>query len=388
MVSQCKICGQDNCKIHTFFVGKTTSITKFAGSSPPEIFVGRWNYPNVFTGVLSPEKYGDTQIMSSPELWHKNKVPISEIMSFRNQLIYGRTQNNIKKLVGKFVSVFHEIAMTHKSVAAEFNLKKPIRRNLEKESLAPLIPRAAQIQSLSLQENAKIKPKVDYLVNDTDVEAANAINELNKSKIQTSNIIKILSAGLLGLKKNRKLVPTRWSITAVDDTLSKEKLKSIRYFPEINEIQVFHADYIGLHFEFLLLPDKYSFEMIETSWLKKLNFWHDYESFFPRKRYAEDVAGAYYCTRLALTEYLEKIKRQSQCLAILEERPQHYASCGVGVHRQTAREAFSKKPEAFQTVKEAMQKIQSRLHLPIENFTQRSWLLKNYGKQKRIQDFM
>ena len=387
MPSQCKICGKENCTEHYLPLGKI-KINKFSGSSPPEIFVGKWNYPNVFTGILSPENYGNTQIMSSPELWHENKLSISEIIKFRNQLIYGRTQSNIKKLQTKFLSVLHEVAMTHKSIAAEFKLKKPISRNPEKEDRVAIIPKAAQVEQVRLQENTKIKRKVDYLVNDTDVKSAIAVQELDKSKIPTSNIIKIFSAGLLGIKKNRKLVPTRWSITTVDSTLSENKLKSIRYYNTISEIQLFYADYIGLHFEFLLLPEKYSFEMIETNWSSGLKFWHDYETFFPRKKYAKSVAGAYYCTRLALTEYFEKIKKQGQCLAILEERPQYYASCGVGVHRQTAREAFSEKPEAFQTITEALNKMQSRLKLPIENYIQRSWLLKNYGKQKRITDFI
>ena len=35
----------------------------------------------------------------------------------------------------------------------------------------------------------------------------------------------------------------------------------------------------------------------------------DYEGFNGRKEYADDVTGAYYANRLALVEYLEKIKR-------------------------------------------------------------------------------
>jgi DNA repair protein NreA len=386
--NQCKICSSLDCKEHQFTIGKTISIEKFSGSTPPEIFVGKWNYPNVYTGILSPQEYGNNQIMSSPELWHKNKLPISKIMSFRNQLIYGRTQSYIKRLETKFLSVVKEIAMTHKSTATEFKLKKPIKPNKETETRSAIIPKAAQVDKIRLEENTKIKKKVDYLVNDTEVKSAIAIQELSKSKIETSSIIKILSAGLLGLKKNRRLVPTRWSITAVDDTLSKENLKSIRYFPTINEVQLFHAEYVGNHYEFLLLPDKYSFEVIEASWTNGLKFWQDYETFFPRKKYADNVTGGYYAVRLPLTEHLIRIKRQAQCLVMRESRPEYYAPLGVGILRQIAREAFTKKPEKFSSVSEALAKAQTRLQLPMNNFTSRSWLLENYGKQKRIMEFL
>ena len=60
----CKICGEENCKKHSILIGKPVKIEQFAGSSPPEIFVGKWNYPNVYVGILSPEEYGNNEIMS------------------------------------------------------------------------------------------------------------------------------------------------------------------------------------------------------------------------------------------------------------------------------------------------------------------------------------
>ncbi len=155
----CKICGEPNCKKHSILLGKPIPIKEFSGSTPPEIFVGRWNYPNVYTGILAPQEHGDTQILSSSEKWHKQKLPIHAILKLRNQLIYGRTQNNIKKAVlkTKFLSTMQEIAMTHKSTGAEFKLKKPISKHDEKETRVPLISNAAQVESVRLEENAPVK---------------------------------------------------------------------------------------------------------------------------------------------------------------------------------------------------------------------------------------
>lgn len=389
MSNFCKTCGEQDCKKHSILLGKAVKIDQFSGSSPPEVFVGRWNYPDIYTGILAPQERGNTQIMSSPEEWHKNKLPIHEIMKLRNQLIYGRTQSNIKKLRTKFLSTMSEIAMTHKSVSTEFKLKKSITHNKERESRVPLIAHAAPVEKVRLEENAPVKKKIDYLVSDTDLKSAPAILELHKSGINSSSIIKILSAGLLGLKKNRKLVPTRWSITATDDTISKNILKKIKQNQEISEFQVFTAEYLGNHYEFLLIPESYSFEVIEmrTNYSDTKTFWQDYESFFPRKKYADNVTGAYYANRLALVEYLQKIKRQASCLVIREIRPEYYAPCGVGILRETSRAAFNSKARKFNTLKEALQNIQSRLIQPIAHYTTKSWLLNQQRQQTKLTRF-
>ncbi|MBM3233367.1 hypothetical protein FJZ18_04345 [Candidatus Pacearchaeota archaeon] len=383
----CKICGIEGCDKHVFSIGKAKEIKEFTGSSPPEIFVGRWNYPNVYTGILSPEEHGETKYLSSPEIWHEQKRTIPEILSFRNKLIYGRTQSNIHQLQNKFLSILQEVAMTHKPISTEFILKKPIRQQDEQAPNAPLIAHAAEIEKIRLQENPKIRPKVEYLVNDTDAKAVSSLIELEKANIETSTIMKILSAGLLGKKKNRKLVPTRWSITAVDDTLSKEKLKRIRLYPEISNIMLFHAEYLGNHYEFLLLPEKWSFEVIEIS-LKNMGIWTDYENFYPRKTYADSVTGAYYANRIALTEYLERIRRQALCLVFREIRPEYTDPLGVGILRQVSREAFSINPMIFNSLQEAFDDIQSRLKQPISNYINKSILLKEFGKQKRINQYL
>jgi len=383
----CKTCSQENCKKHSFLIGKPRLIDKIQGSTPPEVFIGKWNYPNVYAGILAPQEYGDTKILSSPEIWHAKKLQINEVLKLRQQLIYGRQRASVKKpQASKLLPVLHEVAMTHKSVALELSLKKPIEQHKEKDSKTPLISNAAEINYAKLEENAPVKPKIDCLVNDIHAKSSESIIELDSSGIPTSSIIKLLSVGLLGLASRRKLVPTRWSITAVDDTLSKEKLKRIRYYPEIQDYQVFHAEYIGNHYEFLLLPEKWSFEVLEIS-LASFGVWHDYESFFPRKKYAQDVTGAYYANRLALTEYLDKIKRQASCIVLRQIGTEYYAPLGVGILRQISREAFSKPALSFSTLKEALENIQSRLRVHIDNYLSKSIILQNYGKQKKLSQF-
>lgn len=360
--------------------------THFSGASPPEIFVGRFNYPNVNAGILTPEKHENTAEMSSPEIWHEKKFSIFDILSRRGQLVYGKFNLNVKKKQKKFLNLMQELSLAYKPVSTEFFLKKPPTNNIEINRYSSIIANPAPLEFAKIQENPKVKPKVDYIVSDSHVKSTVAINELYSYNTPVSQINKILSAGLLGLKSQRKLVPTRWSITAVDDIISKNLLKKIRYYNEINEILLFNSEYNGNHYEILLLPDKFSFEVIEIETINR-KVWHDYEFFHGRKNYAENVVGAYYANRLALCEYLEKIKRQATAIFFREVRPEYYAPLGVGILRETSREAFKHYPERFNTINEALQIVQTRLQSPISRFVNKSILLKEFGKQKKLNNW-
>jgi len=369
--------------------------THFSGSSPPEIFIGRVGYPFVNTGILAPQEQGETEIYSMPELWFEKQASIEQILSFRGRLIYGRFKSRIKaQNISRFSEVMKEIAISSSPVSTEIFLKKPFKKKFNLDSHIPLIGNPAPLKAIRLEENPHIEKKVEYLVEDDDAKANLAIKELYRGKIPVSSIIKVLSAGILGLKTQRRLVPTRWAITATDDTLSKFLLEKIRFYPEISEFLLFHADYLGNHYEFLLLPDKFSFEVIEAKmsgsvWnpAGSLYLAQDYENFEGRKSYADSVTGAYYANRLALCEFLDRIKRQASCLVMRECRPEYYAPCGVGILREASRHAFSKQPERFPTLQEALKKAQERMRLPVSVFHEKSWLLKEHGKQTRISQY-
>jgi len=362
--------------------------TVFSGSSPPEVFVGHYGYPNVYSGVLAPIQNGNTSKFSSPEKWFKQKLKIQQIVDYRTKLIYPRFKTNVhsSKQEISLVKPVAEIAMSGKSVSAEFTLKKPATFSLVEEKSVPIIGNPASLKKIKLEENPKIEKAVDYIISDTKLKSSEAIKNLYESNQSISNIIKILSIGLLGIKEQRKMVPTRWAITAVDDTLSKNFLDKIKYYPEINEIRVFTSEYLGNHYEIILMPDTFSFEVIEIS-LKDNGLWTDHETIFGRKSYANDVTGAYYANRLAACEYLNEIRRQAKCIFLREVRPEYSVPLGVGILREISRDAFSKYPEKFDSIESALKRIGERLRQPVTNFTQHSVLLKEHGKQKKLNDF-
>jgi hypothetical protein len=71
-----------------------------------------------------------------------------------------------------------------------------------------------------------------------------------------------------------------------------------------------------------------------------------------------------------------------------ECHPEYYAPCGVGILRECSRQAFKNKPEKFSSMREALDACQKRMKLPVSVFKEKSWLLKEFGKQARLSTWL
>jgi len=382
----------------------------FSGKSAPELFVGRIGYPYINAGILTPQDNDNISNFPSAEEWSKQNFSIANVLRLRGQLIYGKAKTHIK-INDKIKQVTQELALSSKPVSTEIFLKKKPTFQFTIDKIFQPMTNPAPIKKAILEENPHVPKKVDYLINDIDAKSVDVINELYKSNTKIDHLQKLLSIGLLGKKSARRMVPTRWSITATDDTISKEHLKKIRYFQHLNQITLYSGNFLGNYIEALLLPGPFAFEAIE-SWQQGSTYHHeeteqvkfktpkhqntktskfsiasDYENFNGRKAYAYNITGGYYAMRLPLTEYLIKTKRQASILIFREIRPEYYAPLGVGIVRETAKRTFQNNPKHFDTIQEALQNITTRIQTPIKQIKQKSWLLNNYNKQKSIFDF-
>ena len=104
----------------------------------------------------------------------------------------------------------------------------------------------------------KIDKKIDKVVND-EIKSSEGLEYLYKHNFSEYTLSKILSVGVLGLKKDKKLVPTRWSITATDDTLGKALLKQIREYKWIENYEFYFGSFMGNHYLLLFFPNVFSY---------------------------------------------------------------------------------------------------------------------------------
>ncbi|MGQ9726724.1 MAG: Nre family DNA repair protein, partial [Candidatus Bathycorpusculaceae bacterium] len=243
--------------------------------------------------------------------------------------------------------------------------------------------------------DARWDHQIEKAYNDTDLKAAEAVIELYGRGVLVTKIQRAFSVGAFGLEKNRRLVPTRWSITAVDSILSKELMEKVKTFPEISEYRVYESHYLDNIFEVLMLPAAWSYEAIEawypgTVWNpsgRNVVMYSDWESYEGRTTYAE-IGGCYYAARLAVCEQLIKEQRQATVIVLREAHPGYIMPVGVWQVRENVRNAMRQKPFTFKSLDEALKWVATRFQIPIKQWIMRSQLLRNALFQKKITDFL
>jgi hypothetical protein len=392
------LCGKTRCplmvKVNYYLKSVPLMASEdISGVSPPSVFIGRIGYPHVYAGPLVPPIHEDTSLYDLPELWFGKSI--DEIVGFRSMLVRGKHQVHVQKFneAGKIVEQTRELALAENSVGIELNLTKKPRGSLFlSDDVQPFGP-SAPIRDLHVG-NARFEHRIEKAYYDTDLRAVPAVLELYDRGVMVTKIQRAFSVGAFGIEKNRRLVPTRWSITAVDDILSKNLAKQVKTFPEINEYRVYESQYLDNIFEILMIPDMWRYESMEawypgTVWNpngKSTAIFSDYEGNNGRTTYAQ-IGGCYYSARLAVCEQLVKERRQATVVVLREARPGYIMPVGVWQVRENVRNAMRQKPFMFKTLAESLQFIGSRFEIPLRRWIMQSELLKNALFQKKITDF-
>ncbi len=392
------LCGKTRCPIMVkvnYYLKSVPLMSSedISGVSPPSVFIGRIGYPHVYAGPLVPPVNEDTSLYDLPELWFGKTI--DEIVGFRSLLIRGKHRVHVQKFeqAGKIVEQTRELALAENSVAVELNLtKKPRGFIFMDDDVQPFGP-SAPIRDLRVG-NARFDGRIEKAYYDTDLRATQAVLELYNRGVMVTKIQRAFSVGAFGLEKNRRLVPTRWSITAVDDTISKNLVEKVKTFPEINEYRIYESSYLDNIFEVLMIPGTWSYESMEawypgTVWNpngKSTVIFSDYEGNNGRTTYAQ-IGGCYYSARLAVCEQLVKERRQATVIVLREARPGYIMPVGVWQVRENVRNAMRQKPFLFKTLGESLKFIGGRFEIPLRRWMLQSELLKNALFQKKITDF-
>ncbi len=364
---------------------------ELTGASPPSLFVGQQGYPSVLTGpLLPPLSFGrETRILDEPELWYG--TPLSEIVKYRSILVRSSKRTYVRNLEFPLIQKCHELAMASKPVEVEVRFEKPPRTTIEFDvSSQPWGP-IGTTRDFRITENPVAVRSIERAYYDGDLKARNAIEDLYGSGVTVNQLQRVLSAGMLGLKRNRRLVPTRWAITATDDMIGKGLLRRVKDYPEISSYQVFQSHYLDNHFYILLVPSSWMFEQNEA-WYPGSAYVlgdravvvSDYEFGDGRKEYATRTAGAYYAARLASLEYLEKVRRQAGVVVFREVRSGYIVPLGVWQIRENVRQAFRERPAEFSSLQDALALIKPSLRIPIEEWTHQSKIIDRIIHQRTL----
>lgn len=354
----------------------------------PAVFVG-WNgWPDVYAGPLTSVSRENTQLLDDPSGWYG--MDFNDIIRMRSLLVRGKRRQNVRSK-NQFVSETQEIALSVKPVDIETVYKKKPSYTLSFSAVTQPMGPSGELARLDVASNPSIPRKVDYAVSD-ELSASSVVSSLFDDEFDVYYLTRILSSGALGSVEGKRMVPTRWSITAVDDMLGKYLMGRIREYPQVSDFLVYSNTYLENHFEVLLIPGAWEFEQFEV-WAPK-TLWtlgnsepvivQENEAHGGRWDYALNEGGGYYAGRFAVCEALDAMRRQARAVVFREIYEGYVVPVGVWEVRENVRKAMENKPSKFATLSEALTDVSSRLRIPIRKYLKKSEIL----KQRRLSDFM
>lgn len=393
------LCGKARCPVLVRFSAaqKTRSAVSslhLGGASPPGVFVGRFGYPKVALGPMIPPVSGDTSLIDAPERWLSHSL--DDIVDFRSQLVRGKSVVGVNDVEGggKLVEFTRELALAKNPVFAEAVFEKKPRGLTQFFSDAQPMGPSAPMKSLDIS-NPKYEPHLEKVLYDTDLGSRQGLLDVYKSGVPLSQMQRAFSMGVFGQKKNRRFVPTRWSITAIDSTLGLQLLEKTKTMRLLDDFLVFQLVQFDNRWLVVLLPSEWRYELIEawypkTAWNQfgsSISVFNSYEFFEGRKQYA-DIGGCYYAARLAVNEYLHKISRQAGCVILREAHPGYIMPIGVWNVRECVRQALRTQPLRCESLSEVFEQVSEVMDIPMSRWLRNSAVLSERMHQRRLEDFV
>ena len=361
--------------------GNLFSSDSVSGSSPPSVFVGSYDYPKVFVGPMVPPIHGDTSLLDSPEKWKGQSL--EDIVNFRLNLVRGIQKIPIEQTDGRYIENLQEVAMSSKPIDSDLVFQKVTSPNvsLDGES-APFGP-IGEIKSAKFSNSSSVK-SIEKIYYDKDLKAQDAVLNLYNSGIEISKIQKCFSIGMLGQK--RKLVPTKWSITATDDIICKSLTEDILNYGLIDSHRIFSYEHLGNIFTIVLFPHRWVYEMIEA-WYSNgvIGFGSDYED-ARGIDHPPAIAGAYFAAKLGVLEYLNKMKIEAGVVILREFRPEYAIPVGVWQVREGVREAMNQKPIIADDFNHALLLASNKMSISKSEWLSHGNIIE-LMRQKTISDF-
>ena len=359
------------------------------GSSPPSVFIGSWNYPDVFAGPMIAPQHGDTAIMDMPESWISGQKTQEEIIQYRLSLVRGKHRIHAADLDNPFVEKLQEISLSASSVESEVSFAIQPRGMSFSEEHTPFGP-SAPIERFEI-ESGRWNRDLEKVYYDTDLRSAEAVLDLHRKGVPFSGIQKAFSVGTMGKDSLRHLVPTRWSITACDTIIGDRLLSEVKKNPVIDTLRVHEFSSLHNNYAVILMPTGWQYEWSEAFLHVMGNeelVFSDHEGRKKKTEYSP-LGGCYYTCKMAVLEALAREKKQAGAI-ILREALHGYVPMGVFNVRENVRGAMRQPAREFEDIREVLGYLSGRFTLPMQRFIEEGALLRNTIRQRQctLRDFM
>ncbi len=224
-------------------------------------------------------------------------------------------------------------------------------------------------------------------MHEDEVKAREAVAELILEKGLDENLVaRALSLGLLGIE--RKLVPTRWAVAAVDSMVSEELLPRVRELPPADDWVVLRGELYGNEMWVLAGPGPYSLRLVEVyvpgaPWSSdEVTVLEDREGPHRPMREPRETGGAFLAVRTAVLEGMIEEGRSRSVTVIRVVKPEYPIPLGAWVIREAVRRA--EEVGRFEDGDEVLGFLSERLKGPSRAALDRV----DVGKQSTLDSFL
>ena len=342
------------------------------GSSPPSVVVGEHGYPSVRIMVgIPPNVHGnEASSYDNPSEWW-GKLNLFDIIKLRSSMVAALTTVKVNEVDKLYDNELAPALASEKPVDMEALLKGRLSGLSINELLTPTPPSARALR-IRINDDPKVPKPIEKLMND-DAKANDAVWEAYRAGIGVYQLVRALSVGMLGRRRSRRLVPTRWAITAVDSIIGGRLRNRVTLMPELGEDLLFYGEYLGNRFIILLRPGAYKARWVELWYpssalvLGNEAAVHVVDEDYKGRVNAMD--GGFYAARLSVLEYLNMIGKSAEVIIFREVLPEYFVTVGNWHIRETVKRAFEKGPisrgdEVYSTLVELLKSKELIRYMP------------------------
>lgn len=391
-----RLCGLSRCPILEGFQAQVRTYMKLeglsaSGATPPSMIVGEHGYPSVKVYYMIPVgvKGEGAKIYDDPQEWSRRRESISSIVRYRSELLSAEIEVNVRRPEVLYEKEIGLVAGSERPVDSEVKLKRAPIPVLRFDGITKPIGPRAPAEEIRVTENPPVNAAIDKVLWD-ELKAEEAVRILYDAGVDVYAIHRLLSMGMLGTLSRRKVVPTRWSITATDDMLSRAIRRELRGKKEIGEVRVYYNEYLGDKFFIILRPGGGRVEFLEiwqprSVWAKGAErpiVWKVEES--PTGE-ASDHDGGFSAARFAILEALRREGRIADIVVVREVTPGYYAPLGSWHVRESVRRAMEEPLMRDPSADEILLALKERIGYDVRLILKRLPLLK---PRPRLDDYM
>jgi hypothetical protein len=248
---------RDRISVFRLALSKASGAEVF-GSSPPAAVVGEHGWPQVAVYFGEPpdvfgeeaRRYDDPRL-----LWG---LPLEEIAKLRSYVTFGVRRAKTPWELGELPYV----AVSARPVDVEMKFTKPpspqILFDLREKPMGPRAP----LERTRVVENPAVPRQLDRLAAE-DLAAGEAAVELYARGVDLYIVQRAFALGLLGARHRRRLVPSRWAITAVDVAVGNWLAAMVRDLPEVSDTLYGYGEYLDNRYLVVVRPGPLRFVYLE-----------------------------------------------------------------------------------------------------------------------------